>query len=426
MISGASSSSVFLGHLPHGQAIESAKTSAQTEHVDKLSPAHLSKKTLDAFKETSPDMIRSAITEMAANAIADGTLNLYSTEHSEATFKLLLSQGNTSPGELLVHARKNEQQRYDIFELKHKSYASGPIETVVLMERSKEAKHSTEPHPEAKEKSKKLNALLSMPGAGSHKQKLPKLSEYALEQIEKVDEQFVGRKLDKQDVRKQYQRHVQENQQLPVAGKKSEPELWRSAINDAKFLERSALSARHQMALRKGKGPLEAKAMAALSALYTPIGMARKALKYKQEKVDQQEQDTRRKLDALPSERNAGISASRPKRSSLDSLALTDTSLETINRPSNTRLSRGEPDEPDNPAIKAGAEAYQALSPETRAALDAILELVDKHGEVALSDLSKEARHSLGEYRDLSFRLSFIDADGGESNDWTSNPVPTP
>lgn len=111
MISGASSSSVFLGHLRHGQAIESAKTSAQTEHVDKLSPAHLSKKTLDAFKETSPDMIRSAITEMAANAIADGTLNLYSTEHSEATFKLLLSQGNTSPGELLVHARKNEQQR---------------------------------------------------------------------------------------------------------------------------------------------------------------------------------------------------------------------------------------------------------------------------------------------------------------------------
>jgi hypothetical protein len=107
-------------------------------------------------------------------------------------------------------------------------------------------------------------------------------------------------------------------------------------------------------------------------------------------------------------------------------LALTDTSLETINRPSDTRLSRGELDEPDNPAIKAGAEAYQALSPETRAALDAILELVDKHGQAALSELSEEARHSQGEYRDLSSRLSFVDADGGESNDWTSNPVPTP
>ena len=163
--------------------------------------------------------------------------------------------------------------------------------------------------------------------------------------------------------------------------------------------------------------------MAALSALYTPIGMARKALKSKQEKVDQQEQDTRRKLDALPPERTAGIGASRPKRSSLDSLALTDISWETVNRPSDTRLSRGEP---DDPAIKAGAEAYQALSPKTRAALDAILELVDKHGEAALSELSEEARHSLGEYRDLSSRLSFVDADGGESNDWTSNPAPTP
>lgn len=426
MIPGASSSPVFPGRLRHGQAIESAKTSAQTEHVDKLSPAHLSKKTLDAFKETSPDMIQSAITHMAANAIADGTLNLYSTEHNEATFKLLLRQGNTSPGELLVHARKNEQQRYDIFELKHKSYASGPTETVVLMERSKEANRSTEPHHAAKEKSKKLNLLFSKPGVESRRQDLPRLSEYAREQIEKIDEQFVGRKLDKQDVRKQYQRLVQENQQLPAAGKKSEPELWRSAINDAKFLERSALSARHQMALRQGKGPLEAKAMAALSALYTPIGMARKALKSKQEKVDQQEQDTRRKLDALPPQRTAGIGASRPKRSSLDSLALTDMSLETVNRASDTRLSRVEPGEPDDPAIKAGAEAYQALSPKTRAALDAILELVDKHGEAAFSDLSEEARHSLGEYRDLSFRLSLIDADGGESNDWTSNPVPTP
>ncbi|AHL36889.1 hypothetical protein CD58_16015 [Pseudomonas brassicacearum] len=130
--------------------------------------------------------------------------------------------------------------------------------------------------------------------------------------------------------------------------------------------------------------------------------------------------------EALPPERTAGIGASRPKRNSLDSLALTDISLETVNQPSDTRLSRVEPGEPDNPAIKAGAEAYQALSPKTRAALDAILELVDKHGEAALSDISKEARHSLDEYRDLSYRFSFVDADGGESNDWTSNPVPTP
>ena len=413
MIPVASSSYVFRGHLRQEQAIEPAKTSAQSEHVAKLSPAHLSKKTLDAFKETSPDKIQSAITHMAADAIADGTLNLYSTEHNEATFKLLLSQGNTSPGELLVHARKNEQQRYDIFELKHKSYASGPTETVVLMERSHEAVRSATPQQEAMEKSEKINSLLSKLGAGFHKQNLPRLSEYAREQIQKRDAQFVGEKVDKEDVRKRYQKLEQENRQLPPAQRKTEEEMWKSAITGAALLKRSGLSARHRMSLREGRGPLEAKARAALSVLHVPIGIARKAFASKQVNVDKKEQEEKRRLDSLPSERNKGVIASRPKRDSLESLALSDVSLGPDNRLS-TRPSRVEPDAPDDLTIKAGAEAYQALSSEKRAALDAILELIENHGEAALPDLSKEARHSLNEFRELSSRLSFVATDGGE------------
>ncbi|WP_434698127.1 hypothetical protein [Pseudomonas sp. D1-1] len=155
------------------------------------------------------------------------------------------------------------------------------------------------------------------------------------------------------------------------------------------------------MAIRKGKAPLEAKAVAALSMLYTPIGMARKILASKQLiKVGQQELDTRRQLDALPRAENAGVIASRAKRDSLESLDLNDISL-----------GRVESGEPDNLTIKAGAAAYQAVSPETRAALDAILVLLENHGEAALTDLSEKSRRSLDEFRDVSSRLSFVDAD---------------
>lgn len=413
MISGPSNSSVSLAHLQQGAAIESAGSCVQSAHVAKLSPVHLSKQTLDALKADSPDKIQSAITDMAAGAIADGSLNLCSTEHNEATFKLLLNNGNTSPGELLVHTRKNEQQRYDILELKHKSYASGPTETVVLMERSHDAARSTAPQQAAMEKSKKLNSLLSTLGNGFHKQNLPRLSEYARQQIHKRDAQFVGQKVDRQGVRQLYQKFEQENRQLDSAQRKTEPEIWKAAVNQADLVKRSGLSARHQMAIRQGKAPLEAKAAAALSMLYTPIGMARKGLASNQLiKADQQELETRRQLDALPRRENAGV-ASRPKRDSLESLALADISSGPDKRLSDTRPSRVEPDEPDDLTIKAGAEAYQALSPETRAALDAILVLLDNQAGAGLPDLSENARHSLDQFRALSSRLSFVDTDDG-------------
>lgn len=189
--------------------------------------------------------------------------------------------------------------------------------------------------------------------------------------------------------------------------------MWKSAITGAALLKRSGLSARHRMSLREGRGPLEAKARAALSVLHVPIGIARKAFASKQVNVDKKEQEEKRRLDSLPSERNKGVIASRPKRDSLESLALSDVSLGPDNRLS-TRPSRVEPDAPDDLTIKAGAEAYQALSSEKRAALDAILELIENHGEAALPDLSKEARHSLNEFRELSSRLSFVATDGGE------------
>ncbi|WP_434698128.1 hypothetical protein [Pseudomonas sp. D1-1] len=217
MISGASHSPVSIAPLRHERTIGPATSCVQTAHVSKLSPSHLSKQALDALKADSPDKIQSAITRMADNAIVDGSLNLCSTEHNEATFKLLLSQRNSSPGELLVHTRKNEQQRDDILELKHKSYAAGPTETVVLMERPHEGARSTDPQQEAMETSKKLNSLPPTLGDGSHKQSLPRLSEYARVQIQKRDAQFVGQKVDKKDANKRYQTLEQENRQLPPA-----------------------------------------------------------------------------------------------------------------------------------------------------------------------------------------------------------------
>lgn len=378
------------------------------QHVKKLSLSDLSRRGAIALEVGSKDgdKLHSAIVKLAANAIQDGSLKILSAEHEEVIYNVYLKDEDfNNPGELQVRAKQNDQMRYDILELKHKSYASGPVETVTLTQGTDESK-----------KKSAAPALLTSPlTIGITKQPLPKLSDYSLEQIKKRDDQFVARKLNKLEIRELYQKLDDENLKLPLDERKTENELWDKAIGTAGYTDRSSFSARNRMSLRAGKNPTQAMAMAAVSLTYTPIGMAVKALTPEHVRC-RRELEARRQLDAQPSAGTDRIRASRPEQVHISPLNPSRTPHQGIDESSDISgfttpqqiMGSG-----DTSMAKSGDEISQSVLPEMRARLDAILELLDNESESNPGNAAISQRPASPKTNDQFSTISYIDADGG-------------
>lgn len=383
---------------PVGESrVERLAPSANTSHPKALFPANLSdhsKRELKAAVE-SPDNAHSSAALAASNAIGDGQMTLHSVDQAVASYVKVLESTPNGPEELIVRAKLNETQRYDILNITH----SRPETSSMARNTSSPSTSGGEAQahgrtPKSRFRNYTNAAMLSAQvklGIAVKDRSLPPLTEEAKMLIKDLDVERAVKRLDKTDVRTLYQSLAAENQRLRASERLPEKEMWARAIDGAKWVDVSHFSARENLQLNKGVSPRKAKIFALVNTVLYPVGRLRDRLMSDQ---------TRARLNA-ESQRydRQKLTDNSMRPSSFGPLTFAHSVDESFVE-SNDELLEPQLTNEVLFSQEVDSQAYEALSVGQRNALDALVELIDEQGlESAVENMPPLMRQSFDGYQ---------------------------